>query len=251
MRLDQRLVADGLAPSRARAQAMIREGIVLLDGAPATRPAAATRGDSAIALTADPMPWVSRGALKLLHALDHFSLSPDGARCLDLGASTGGFTEVLLSRGAARVYAVDVGRDQLAAPVRGDARVVDLSPLDARALTLDHLDGVAVDWITADLSFIGFAKAAAAALALARPGATLVALAKPQFEVGPQHVGKGGLVKDPAQRARAAEAIIAHLEARGWAPIGVTPSPIAGGDGNQEALIAARLPGIRPEGGAA
>ncbi len=242
MRLDQRLVMMGLATSRSRAQAMIREGIVTLNGEPARHASAATQDDSAIALTAAPMPWASRGALKLLHALDAFELSPHGARALDLGASTGGFTEALLARGAATVYSVDVGREQLAPKLRADTRVHDLSPLDARALTSAHLDGQPVDWITADLSFIGFAKAAAPALALARPAATLVALVKPQFEVGRAYIGKGGVVKDPAARARAVEDVAQFLKDQGWRVIGIVDSPIEGGDGNREALIGATAP---------
>lgn len=242
MRLDLRLVALGLAASRARAQAMIREGLVTLDGAVATRPAATTRPESAIALTGAPMPWVSRGALKLLHALDAFAVSPEGARCLDLGASTGGFCEVLLVRGAARVYAVDVGRDQLAPSLRADPRVRDLSPLDARALTPAHVEDRPVDLITADLSFIGLAKAVEPALALARPGAVFIALVKPQFEVGPALVGKGGVVKDPEARAAAVRDVRAWVEGLGWRLLGETESPIPGGDGNREALVAARAP---------
>ncbi len=237
-RLDQALVAAGLAPSRARAQALIAAGAVLVDGVPATRPAQAVAGAAALGLTADPQPWVSRGALKLLHALDTFALSPLGAVALDLGASTGGFTQVLLERGAAEVWAVDVGHGQLAPMLRKDPRLRVIEGLNARDLTPARVP--APDWITADLSFIALEKALPPALALARPEATLVALVKPQFEVGRALVGKGGIVRDAAAIAAAGEQVVAFLERSGWPVIGRTDSPILGGDGNAEVLIAAR-----------
>jgi len=240
MRLDRRLVALGLAPSRARAQAMIAEGMVTVDGAPAARPAQATADASAVALT-DPAPrWVGRGALKLLHALDVFGLSPQGSEALDVGASTGGFTQVLLARGARRVHALDVGRGQLHPALAGDPRVAALSGVNAR--DLDPAGLPAFDWIVADVSFIALTKALPRPLACAAPGATLVALVKPQFEAGRAAVGRGGLVRDPAARARAVAEVAAFLTGAGWRVTGETPSPIRGGDGNVEHLIAATGP---------
>jgi 23S rRNA (cytidine1920-2'-O)/16S rRNA (cytidine1409-2'-O)-methyltransferase len=236
MRLDRRLVAEGLAESRSRAQALIRAGAVSVDGAPVRHPAAEPSPGAVIAIAADPCPWVSRGALKLLHALDRLGLAPHGL-ALDLGASTGGFTEVLLARGAARVIAVDVGHGQLHPRLAADPRVVLLEGVNARALP----PGLpAPDWITADLSFIPLATALPPALALARPGATLVALVKPQFEAGPAHVGRGGIVRDPAVRAAAVANVRAFLAGKGWPVIGEAESPIRGGDGNREFLVAAR-----------
>ena len=233
-RLDRRLVDLGLAPSRARARALIEAGGVLVDGRPVTRPAARAGGE--IAVTA-AFPWVGRGALKLLHALDHFGLAPHG-EALDIGASTGGFTQVLLARGAARVHAVEVGHGQLDPALAADPRVVSREGVNARALPAGLPPP---DWITADVSFISLRLALPPALALARPGAHLVALVKPQFEAGPGHVRKG-VVRDPAVRARVCGEIAAFLSGRGWQVLGVTESPIAGGDGNREFLIAARRP---------
>jgi 23S rRNA (cytidine1920-2'-O)/16S rRNA (cytidine1409-2'-O)-methyltransferase len=244
LRLDQALVAAGLAPSRARAQALIAAGVVRVDGLPAGRPAARVAPGAALALTGDPLPYVSRGALKLRHALDTFALDPRGAVALDLGASTGGFTQVLLEAGAAEVWAVDVGHGQLAAPLRADPRVHAIEGLNARALTAGQVPPPS--WIVADLSFISLAKALPAALALARPQATLVALVKPQFEVGPEAVGKGGIVRDEAAIAAARAGVAAFLEGAGWTVLGETRSPILGGDGNTEYLVAARQ-GTRPE----
>ena len=241
MRLDQALVARGLAPSRARARALIEAGGVRVDGAVATRPAAAVPPGAALAVEADPNPWVSRAGLKLEHALDAFGLDPAGAVALDLGASTGGFTQVLLARGAAEVWAVDVGHGQLAPALCADPRVRVREGLNARDLAGAGLPPPG--FVVADLSFIALAKALPPALALARPGATLVALVKPQFEVGRGRVGKGGIVRDPAAVAEAVAGVRAFLETEGWSVLGETPSPILGGDGNAEVLVAARKPG--------
>jgi 23S rRNA (cytidine1920-2'-O)/16S rRNA (cytidine1409-2'-O)-methyltransferase len=241
MRLDQALVAAGLAPSRARARALIEAGSVRVDGAVATRPAANAPPDAALAIDADPNPWVSRAGLKLAHALDAFGLDPAGAVALDLGASTGGFTQVLLARGAAEVWAVDVGHGQLAPSLRDDPRVRLREGLNARDLAAAGLPPP--DVVVADLSFIALSKALPTALALAGPGATLVALVKPQFEVGPERVGKGGIVRDPAAVADAVAGVRGFLEAEGWTVLGETPSPIRGGDGNAEVLVAARKAG--------
>ncbi|NNU79287.1 TlyA family RNA methyltransferase [Halovulum dunhuangense] len=239
-RLDQAMVARGLADSRARAQALIAAGAVTVDGAVVTKPAARI-AEQAIALAADPLPWVSRAALKLVHALDHFALSPEGAVCADIGASTGGFTEVLLARGAARVIAVDVGHGQLHPRLAADPRIENREGVNARALAPGDLPPL--DWVVSDLSFISTTKALAPALAAARSGARLVTLVKPQFELSPGDIGKGGIVRDPALHARAVETVLGWVKARGWQVTGVTDSPIAGGDGNREFLLAARKPG--------
>ncbi|MBP7241041.1 TlyA family RNA methyltransferase [Amaricoccus sp.] len=237
-RLDQALVEAGIAPTRTRAQALVAAGVVTVDGAPAARPGARVAPGARLAVTGDPLPWVSRGALKLLHALDAFGLSPAGAVALDLGASTGGFTEVLLARGASEVWAVDVGHGQLAPALRADPRVHAIEGQNVRDLRPG--DVPAPGWITADLSFISLAKAIGPALALAGPGATLVALVKPQFEVGPAHVGRGGIVRDPAAAEAAAAAVRDFVAGAGWTVLGEIPSPILGGDGNAERLLAAR-----------
>ena len=177
------MVAAGLAPSRARARALIEAGAVRIDGRPALRAAQPVGPDARLELVADPLPWVSRAALKLRHALDAFGLDPAGAVALDLGASTGGFSQVLLAAGAAEVWAVDVGHGQLAPALRAEPRLRVIEGKNARDLAAG--DVPAPDWIVADLSFISLAKALPPALGLARPGAILVALVKPQFEVGP------------------------------------------------------------------
>ena len=241
LRLDQALVRAGLAPTRARAQALIAAGVVEVDGMVAAKPAQRVTVDAALAVTGDPVPYVSRGALKLKHVLDAFGLSPKGAVALDLGASTGGFTQVLLERGAAEVWAVDVGHGQLAPELRADSRVRVIEGLNARALHAGLVPPP--DWITADLSFISLAKALPPAMGLARPGAVLVALVKPQFEVGRAAVGKGGIVRDAGAAAAARVGVAAFLRAAGWEILGETASPILGGDGNAEFLIAARKPG--------
>jgi 23S rRNA (cytidine1920-2'-O)/16S rRNA (cytidine1409-2'-O)-methyltransferase len=240
MRLDQALVAAGLAESRARAQALIAAGAVRVDGRVAAKPGARVAAGAALAVT-EVMPWVSRGALKLLHGLEVFGLDPAGAVALDLGASTGGFSQVLLARGAAEVWAIDVGHGQFAAALRGAPGLRLIEGLNARDLTAAEVP--APDFVVADLSFISLAKALPPALGLARPGATLVALVKPQFEVGPAAVGKGGIVRDAAAVAGARAGVRSFLEASGWRVLGEAESPIRGGDGNAEFLIAARKPG--------
>jgi 23S rRNA (cytidine1920-2'-O)/16S rRNA (cytidine1409-2'-O)-methyltransferase len=237
-RADLLLVERGLFESRAKARAAIEAGRVLAAGRLVARPADLI--DEAIPLQAEPaFPWVGRGALKLDHALSLWPVPVQGRVALDVGASTGGFTEVCLARGAARVYAVDVGRGQLHPRLGGDPRVVSLEETDARAL-----DAVLVpeppDLIVTDVSFISLSKALPAALALAGPGADLVALVKPQFEVGRELVGKGGQVKDAAIRAGALGGVVAFLAASGWALQGDAPSPVAGGHGAVEHLVWAR-----------
>lgn len=242
-RLDQALVARGLVPSRARAQAAIAAGLVRLNGEVARKAHHGVRPHDSLSLAeSEAARWVSRAALKLVHALDHFALDVRGARALDLGASTGGFTQVLLERGAAHVVAVDVGHGQMAPVLAQDARVTLIEKCNVRDLTAAHLPW-APDLITADLSFISLRKALPAPLALARPGARLVALLKPQFEVGRAGIGKGGLVKDATLVDRVLAEMPAWLQATCGARVaGPVASPIAGGDGNREFLLLAELP---------
>jgi 23S rRNA (cytidine1920-2'-O)/16S rRNA (cytidine1409-2'-O)-methyltransferase len=187
-----------------------------------------------------PHPWVSRGGVKLAHALEHFGIDPAGRICLDVGASTGGFTEVLLAKGAAKVYAVDVGHGQLDWKLREDERVVVLERTNARHLTREHVPDP-IDLVVCDASFIGLRTVLPAPLALTKPAAALVALIKPQFEAGPEKVGKGGIVRDESVRAEVCETISTWLAAQpDWHVLGIAPSPIEGADGNKEFLIAAR-----------
>jgi 23S rRNA (cytidine1920-2'-O)/16S rRNA (cytidine1409-2'-O)-methyltransferase len=237
MRLDQRLVDLGLAESRARARALIEAGVVTVGGVVARKPSRTVSDDARVAVTADPNPWVSRAALKLVHALDAFGLTPRGT-ALDIGASTGGFTEVLLARGAERVFALDVGHGQLHPRIAADPRVVSLEGVNARCIPAGLVPPV--DWIVADVSFISLEKALPGPLALARPGAVLVALIKPQFEAGRMHVGRGGIVRDPGVHQAVRARIRDWLTDLGWQVTGESPSPIEGGDGNREFLIAAR-----------
>ena len=230
-------MAEGLAPSRARAQALIAAGVVTLDGRVADKPGLRVPAAAVLAVTGDPLPWVSRAALKLVHALDVFGIDPAGLVALDLGASTGGFTEVLLARGATEVWAVDVGHGQLHPRLRDDPRVHAREGLNVRALTPDDVPPPGL--MVADLSFIPLATALPAALALCPPGARLVALVKPQFEVGPAAVGKGGIVRDAAAIAGARARVRAFLETSGWTAAGEAESPILGGDGNAEFLVTA------------
>lgn len=234
-RIDQLLVERGVFDSRAKARAAIEAGGVSVLGRIVAKPSELV--DEEAAITAEAAhPWVGRGALKLVHALDLWPIAVEGRLAVDVGASTGGFTEVLLSRGAAFVFAVDVGRDQLHASLRRNDRVADLSGVDARSLGLDLIDQ-APGLIVSDVSFISLTKALPAALDLATQGADLVALIKPQFEAGREHVGKGGLVKDPEVIARVEEEIVAFLEAVGWSVRGLSESPITGGEGQVERLI--------------
>jgi 23S rRNA (cytidine1920-2'-O)/16S rRNA (cytidine1409-2'-O)-methyltransferase len=234
-RIDVLLVQRGLFDSRAKAREAIAAGLVSVAGKRVAKPSETVAADAVLA--AEPAhPWVGRGALKLVHALDRWPVAVAQRTVLDVGASTGGFSEVCLSRDAARVYAVDVGRDQLHPRLRADPRVVDLSGTDARRLDAGLIP-VPPDLIVTDVSFIGLAKVLPAALALAAPDADLLALVKPQFEVGPERVGKGGLVKDEAARRQALEDVKAWLETQGWPVRDTADSPIAGGDGNREYLL--------------
>ena len=239
LRADQLLVERGLAESRTRAQALILAGLVFhgdrrVDKAGQTLPA-----DAELILKGRDHPWVSRGGVKLAHALDHFGWDVTGAVAIDVGSSTGGFTDVLLTRGAVRVYAVDSGTNQLAWKLRQDPRVVVHEQTSARILTADHVPEAA-DLIVCDASFIGLAKVLERPLTFAAPAARLIALIKPQFEAGRSEVGKSGVVRDPAIHARVCAEVAAWLAARpGWRVVGIVPSPITGPEGNVEFLIAA------------
>jgi 23S rRNA (cytidine1920-2'-O)/16S rRNA (cytidine1409-2'-O)-methyltransferase len=235
MRADLLLVARGLAESRAKARAAIEANGVTANGARVEKPSDLIDEGAVLELT-PPHPWVSRGGVKLAHALDVFGVDPAGRVCLDVGASTGGFAHVLLTRGAARVYAVDVGHSQLHASLRDDPRLVSLERTDARTLTRAQIDE-APTLIVCDVSFVGAAKALATPLSLAAEHADLVALIKPQFEAGP---GKGGVLAEPEARAAAATAIDALDGEAGFRIVAQTDSPIRGGDGNLEMLIHAR-----------
>jgi 23S rRNA (cytidine1920-2'-O)/16S rRNA (cytidine1409-2'-O)-methyltransferase len=239
-RLDQLLIERGVFASRARARAAILDGLVSVDGKPATKPAQTVGEHAAIDVAPQAHLYVSRAALKLAHGLTSFAIDPSGLNCLDVGASTGGFTQVLLQRGAKHVTAIDVGHDQLVAELAADPRVTSIEGLNAKDLTAEHMAGP-LDLIVCDVSFISLTKALPAALVLAAPGAHLVALIKPQFEVGLGKVGKGGIVREKALHAETCDAISAWLSSiPGWHVLGITDSPIKGGDGNTEFLIAAR-----------
>jgi 23S rRNA (cytidine1920-2'-O)/16S rRNA (cytidine1409-2'-O)-methyltransferase len=242
IRADRLLVERGLLGSRAKAQAAIEAGGVVAGGRVVAKASELLAQDVALEVT-PAHPWVGRGALKLEHALGEWNVAVAGRVVLDVGASTGGFTEVCLAAGARRVYAVDVGRGQLHPSLADDPRVVLLEGLDARALTAAEVPETP-ELIVCDVSFIGLAKALPAALGLAAPDADLVALVKPQFEVGPDRVGKGGLVKDDAAQGEALAGVEAFLEGAGWTVLATADSPIAGGDGNREFLLwANRAPG--------
>jgi 23S rRNA (cytidine1920-2'-O)/16S rRNA (cytidine1409-2'-O)-methyltransferase len=238
-RLDLHMVERGLVRSRARARDLIRRGLVEIAGMVETRPGARVAADAAIRLSGAADAHVSRGASKLIAALDHFRLPVAGVVALDIGASTGGFTEVLLERGATRVYAVDVGHDQLHARLAADPRVVSLEDCDARRLDRT-LVPEPVGALVADVSFISLTKALPVPLTLTRPGAWLVALIKPQFEAGRAAVGKRGIVRDAAARQRAVALVRDWIAGQpDWCVLDVIASPIAGGSGNEEFLLGA------------
>ncbi len=238
-RADLALVERGLVDSRARAQALILAGKVFSGEKRIEKAGDAVAADAPLALRGQDHPWVSRGGIKLAHAIAHFGLSPEGRVGLDIGASTGGFTDVLLKGGAARVYAVDVGHGQLDWGLRNDPRVVVLERTNARHLTAEQVPEPP-GAVVCDASFIGLRTVLPAALALAAPGAWAVALIKPQFEAGPERVGKGGVVRDPAVHQEVCATIRAWWEALpGWRVLGIEPSPITGPEGNREFLIAA------------
>ena len=238
-RIDQLLVERGLAESRTRAAALVLAGHVYSGEVKLAKPGQALPADATLEVRGRDHPWVSRGGIKLAHALDHFALDPARATAMDIGSSTGGFTDVLLTRGASHVFAVDSGTNQLAWKLRQDPRVTVLEQLSARLLTPDHLTR-ACNWVVCDASFIALSKVLEVPLRLAAPACQLVALIKPQFEVGRAEVGKGGVVRDPALHTRVCGEVQGWLEGLGWQVQGITPSPITGPEGNVEFLIAAR-----------
>ena len=239
-RLDRLLVERGLAPTRTQAADLIRRGCVTVAGKPAPKPGVLVTADAELAVSPEACAYVSRGGLKLAAALDAFGFDAEGTVALDIGASTGGFTDVLIARGAAKIYAVDVGRGQLHAKLTVNPKIIAMEGTDARALDR-KLVGEEVTAIVADVSFITLTLALPAALGLAAPGAWLVALVKPQFEAGRAAVGKGGIVRSEANRKKAVEKVRAFIEEAGWAVQGEIASPILGGSGNEEFLIGARL----------
>jgi 23S rRNA (cytidine1920-2'-O)/16S rRNA (cytidine1409-2'-O)-methyltransferase len=240
IRLDQLLVARGLADSRARARDAILRGHVTVAGRPVDKPGVTVEEDAALSISDPAAAYVSRAALKLVAGLDHFGFDVGGRDCLDVGASTGGFTEVLLQRGAARVVALDVGHGQLHPRIASDPRVSNIEGLNARDLTPADLP-FRPEVIVSDVSFISLTLALPPALALARRPAVGIFLVKPQFEAGRQAIGKGGIVDEAIGRT-AAERIRAWLDGRdGWRVLDLVPSPILGGDGNHEYLLGASL----------
>ena len=239
-RLDVALVARGLAPTRERAQALILAGRVAVDGRPATKAGQPVSDDAALAVAEPPHPYVSRGGVKLAAALDHFGIDPAGKTCLDVGASTGGFTDCLLQRGAARVYAVDVGHGQLDARLRADPRVVLREKVNARSLSEADVPE-RVEVAVADVSFISLRLVLPAMAARVAPGGTIVALVKPQFEAGRGEVPRGGVVRSEATRRRVVEEVAEAGRALGLGVLGVVPSPIVGARGNAEFLLGFRV----------
>lgn len=236
IRLDQLVLDRGLAPSRERARALILAGQVIVDGQPATKAGTAVAADARVDLIKPDHPYVGRGGVKLAHALDTFSIDPAGREAVDIGASTGGFTDVMLKRGAARVIAIDVGHGQLDWRLRNDPRVVVREGVNARALSRDDVPE-RVDLATIDVSFISLRHIFPALAPLLPDGADVVALVKPQFEAGREQVGKGGIVSDPAVHAEVLARVIEDAAARGFTSLATTPSPIKGATGNQEFLV--------------
>ena len=239
VRVDQLLVERGLVESRARAQALVLAGLVFHGEAKVAKPGQTVLADAVLDVRGRDHPWVSRGGIKLAHAIEHFGLDPAGVTAMDIGSSTGGFTDVLLNKGAAHVFAVDSGTNQLAWKLRQDPRVTVLEQTSARVLTADHITAPC-QWVVCDASFIALAKVLDVPLKLAAPQCQLVALIKPQFEVGREEVGKGGVVRDPALHARVCAEVRGWIEALGWQVQGIVESPITGPEGNVEFLIAAR-----------
>jgi 23S rRNA (cytidine1920-2'-O)/16S rRNA (cytidine1409-2'-O)-methyltransferase len=241
-RLDQLLVSLGLFASRSRARDAVNRGTVKVGGKVVTKAGALFTEEAAIEIDDPAQDYVSRAALKLTAALDHFSLDPAGHDCLDIGASTGGFTEVLLERGATHVTAIDVGHGQMHPRIAADPRVANIEGFNARNLTADDV-GHDVTFIVSDVSFISLRLALAPSLEIAESGATAVLLVKPQFEAGREAIGKGGMLKDPASAPDVAAALERwFVEEMGWKSLGLIASPIAGGDGNQEYLLAGTKP---------
>lgn len=238
LRADQLLLARGLAESRTRAQALILAGNVFAGDRRVAKPGDLLAEDTALTVKGRDHPWVSRGGIKLDHGLAHFGFDLAGAVALDIGSSTGGFTDVLLTRGAEKVYAIDVGTNQLAWKLRSDDRVIVHEQTNARELT-EEVVPEPIDIVVCDASFISLAKVLDKAIDFVRPGGKLVALVKPQFEAGREEVGKGGVVRDPAVHERVCKAAAVWVESRGWRVVGVEPSPITGPEGNVEFLLGA------------
>ncbi|MBK6707358.1 MAG: TlyA family RNA methyltransferase [Sphingomonadales bacterium] len=236
IRIDQLLVERGLAESRTRAQALVMAGHVMLGDKKADKPGLQVAEDAEVSVKGQDHPWVSRGGVKLAHALDQFGIDATGMVAIDVGSSTGGFTDVLLSKGAVKIYAVDSGTNQLAWKLRQDPRVIVHEQTSARILTAEHIPEL-VDIIVCDASFISLSKVLERPMSFARPGAQMIALIKPQFEAGRGEVGKGGVVRDASVHSRVCDEISAWLEASGWAVKGLTESPITGPKGNVEFLI--------------
>jgi len=237
-RADQLLVDRGLAESRTRAQALIMAGLVFAGDRKIDKPGQAIAADVVLDVRGRDHPWVSRGGIKLAHGLAHFGWDVTGCVAIDVGSSTGGFTDVLLTKGAILVYAVDSGTNQLAWKLRQDPRVVVLEQTSARILTPEHIPEP-IDILVCDASFIGLAKVLERPLSFVRPGGRLMALIKPQFEAGREEVGKGGVVRDAAVRERVCGEVVAWLAGQGWRVAGVVESPITGPEGNVEYLVAA------------
>ena len=242
VRADQLLVDRGLVESRARGQALILAGLVFSGERKIEKAGQALKPDAAIEVRGRDHPWVSRGGVKLAHGLAHFGWSVEGVVAIDVGSSTGGFTDVLLTGGAARVYAVDSGTNQLAWKLRNDSRVIVHEQTNARHLTAVEIPEP-IDMIVCDASFISLAKVLAAPIGFARPAARLIALIKPQFEAGRDEVGKGGVVRDPAIHQRVCIDAADWIETQGWRCEGITPSPITGPEGNIEFLMGAERAG--------
>lgn len=240
-RADQMLVDRGLAESRSRAQALILAGLVYAGDRKVDKAGQQLPAEAELTVKGRDHPWVSRGGVKLAHGIAHFGWPVDGRTAIDVGSSTGGFTDVLLHHGAARVYAVDSGTNQLAWKLRTDPRVVVHEQTSARILTEDHIPEP-VDIIVCDASFISLAKVLERPLSFAAPGAWAIALIKPQFEAGREDVGKGGVVRDPAVHQRVCADVAEWFTGQGWQVMGITASPITGPEGNVEFLIGARRP---------
>jgi 23S rRNA (cytidine1920-2'-O)/16S rRNA (cytidine1409-2'-O)-methyltransferase len=238
MRVDQLLVERGLVESRTRAQALIMAGHVFAGERKVEKSGQMFASDTLFDVRGRDHPWVSRGGIKLAHGLAHFGWDVTGAVAMDVGSSTGGFTDVLLTNGAAKVYAVDSGTNQLAWKLRQDPRVIVHEQTSARILTVAHIPEP-IDLFVCDASFIGLAKVLDRPLSFARPDARLIALIKPQFEAGREEVGKGGVIRDPAVHTRVCNEVEIWLQQKGWIAQGIVPSPITGPEGNTEFLIAA------------
>lgn len=237
-RVDQMLVDRGLVESRTRAQALVLAGLVFSGETKIAKPGQSIKADAPLDVRGRDHPWVSRGGIKLAHAIEHFELDPTGVTAMDIGSSTGGFTDVLLTHGAEHVFAVDSGTNQLAWKLRQDPRVTVLEQTSARILTPNEIDRPC-SWVVCDASFIALSKVLEVPLRLAAPQCRVVALIKPQFEVGRNEVGKGGVVRDPVLHERVCGEVRDWLEGEGWAIQGIVESPIKGPEGNVEFLISA------------